>query len=172
MVKPETFGKCSNFCVPFKLCIYVWIIFIWLSKGFVKSSDTLVTCCKVVWQSIEDNVCSFCLYCTVFNFGSLDTLTPHCCLNVTGCVLFSGCEKHIYLRTMSLFLLFHRIRQCCYFVCICILIQYSTAQALSSSCFFVFFIYILVFFFFICAWSVWRIVQLIISYRNIKMSLC
>lgn len=40
-------------------------------------------------KSIEDDVCSFGLYCTVFNLDGLDTLTPHCCLNVTGGVSFS-----------------------------------------------------------------------------------
>lgn len=107
---PETFGKCSHSYVPLKY-IYVWNIFIWLSKGFVKSPVTLWWHVVKYDKSIKDNVSSFCSYCTVFTFSSLDTLTPHCCLNVTVCVLFSGCEKHvvyiyIYSRTMSLFYYF------------------------------------------------------------------
>lgn len=90
--------------------------------------DTLVKCCEVLYyKSINGNVCSFCLYCTVFNFGSLDTLTPHCCLNVTGCVLFSvkNIYIHIYLRTRCLFII-SLIRQCCFLH----LIQFRTSTTI------------------------------------------
>lgn len=77
-------------------------------------------------KSIEDNVCSFCPYCTVFTFDSLDTLTPHCCLNVNGCVLFSGCGKHIhrYIYVQCLFFYFNEIDN----VAILCVSEYSLAQ--------------------------------------------
>lgn len=84
VVKSETCDWSTNSCAPFKLCIYVWIIFLWLSKGLWSPQWQPWYNVVMYDKSIEDNVCSFCLDCTVLNYGSLYMLTPHCCLNVTG----------------------------------------------------------------------------------------
>lgn len=120
------FGPGISSFVPFNLCIYVWNIFMWLFGDMIYEKYD---------KSLEDDVCSFCPYCTVFTFDSLDTLTPHCCLNVNGCVLFFGCGKHIDIFTYNVSFLFQWIRQCCYLVCIWILIQFSTAPTIFISLF-------------------------------------